>query len=300
MEAWHGGPNRQPSKVWGAGGWLRTDLRGCLAPRARLSGVPGLLGLIFVLCFELVGCRPARAPGLTGGQSPSPSAQQPLGPIADAAQTDCPQERPYTGVSALPPNTSYLRDSANQTRCVASVPGFLTGTMGPALALDESQFRSMPSPNYRSRGGVPISGIVVHHTAGGFEPSIAQLRSANAACPGRELCPRVSAHVIVSRQGEVVRLVPDDMAAFHAVQANSSTLGLEIEATQDQKGLEPAQEKALVGVILFWLRKHRLDASQLSTHRSHVPTLCPSFIWPDEGIFGRWKLALGSLARSVP
>lgn len=294
MEARHGGPNRQPSKVWGAGGELRADLRRCLAPRApraRLCGVPGLLGLIFVLCFELVGCRPARAPGLTGGQSPSPSAQQPLGPMADAAQTDCPQERPYTGVSALPPNTSYLRDGANQARCVASVPGFLTGTMGPALPLDESQFRSMPSPNYRSRGGVPISGIVVHHTAGSFEPSIAQLRSASA---------QVSAHVIVSRQGEVVRLVPDDMAAFHAVQANSSTLGLEIEATQDQKGLEPAQEKALVGVILFWLRKHGLDASQLSTHRSHVPTLCPSFIWPDEGIFARWKLALGSLARSVP
>lgn len=247
-----------------------------------------LTGLALALGLSAA-CRPARAPAVSGGQGPDKGTNQPLGPLSDSSAKPCVQQQPYNGVGALRPDASYAAEGGYRFPCTAAVPGFLTGGMEGLRPLDESIIESLPSPNYGSRNGTPISGIVVHNTAEGtFSGAISHLRNPSA---------QVSAHMIVSRQGQIVRLVPDDMSAFHAVQANRSTLGVEIEATAKARSLEPAQERALASLLLHWLIKHRLSASQIQTHRSVVPTLCPGFVWPTESDFAVWQNAIGGLLK---
>lgn len=274
-----------------------------------LMAGPMLLAAGLALAHVVVGCKPARTPALI---SSGPKADAGAGggeggpaPLADARPGGCAVSS-YQGVNALPANAAYLQGTGGQSgsqtsACVAAVPGLLSGSIQDVPMITERMFLSMPSPNANSRNGQPISGIVVHHTYGGFAGAVATLRNPNPPCPRNgDPCPSpVSAHLVVSRTGQIARLVPDELSAFHAVQVNRSTLGVEIEATEQARGLTPAQERALLAIMFFWFKKHRLGPQQITTHRTHVPTECPSFIWPSETIFSSWRDGVGVLSRRL-
>jgi N-acetylmuramoyl-L-alanine amidase len=155
----------------------------------------------------------------------------------------------------------------------------LSGTITDVPEFSESMAISQLSPNYSSRDGARISQIVVHHTNGTVESAVSTLRSPAA---------RVSAHLLVSREGKVVRLVSDEMKAWHAVDANRTALGVEIEALEQAKGLTQPQERILLSVLRYWSKRHSIPLEMIMGHRSVVATLCPSWIWPKDADLTAW------------
>jgi N-acetylmuramoyl-L-alanine amidase len=96
------------------------------------------------------------------------------------------------------------------------------------LSDDELVHREVLSPNCNDRKS-PISMAVIHYT---------EMASQNAAI--ERLCDpaaQVSAHYIISRTGEVVRLVPEAKRAWHAgrsswrgiTDVNSASIGIELD-----------------------------------------------------------------------
>lgn len=70
----------------------------------------------------------------------------------------------------------------------------------------------LASPNHSPRNGATIDLIVMHATAGPFRSSLDWLRNPQPSAPDA----RVSAHYLIGIAGDVVQLVTDDMAAWHA------------------------------------------------------------------------------------
>jgi N-acetylmuramoyl-L-alanine amidase len=123
----------------------------------------------------------------------------------------------------------------------------------------------MPSPNFgERRGGAKPSLIVLHYTG---MPSCAEAR-ARLCDPAFE----VSAHWLLSEQGQAEALVPEPMRAWHAgaggwggrVDINSHSIGIELANTGSQPFPEPqmaALELLLTDVMTRWaIPAHRIIA----------------------------------------
>lgn len=119
--------------------------------------------------------------------------------------------------------------------------------------------RSVPSPNHSVRKGKVLKGVVLHATAdggpGGEAGSLSWMRNPAA---------KVSAHLLVHRDGLVTRLVPDERRAWHAGvsewrgsrDVNSITLGIEIANRND--GKEPfteSQYRILARIAAHYIRQ---------------------------------------------
>lgn len=152
----------------------------------------------------------------------------------------------------------------------------------PQVITDLSSHRS-------SRGGAKIVAIVIHSTAG--KDSRGWLKKN----------PRgVSAHVLIRKDGTVIRLVPDNEAAHHAGFArlivrgraidrtttpdpNRVTLGLELENLNDGRDPYPeAQLEALGWQLAEWVTRH--PAARLVLHReidTQGKTDPAGLTWPD-------------------
>jgi len=92
------------------------------------------------------------------------------------------------------------------------------------------------SPNHGDRLGAAIDTIILHHTGGGLMGALRWLCSPEA---------KVSAHYVISRAGEVFRLVDDYRAAWHAGRSswiydghqaagreiNRRSIGIELEGS---------------------------------------------------------------------
>ncbi len=153
---------------------------------------------------------------------------------------------------------------------------------GPPPAQD------LPSPNFQSRGSASIQGIVLHHTNGNFQSALTTLRDGNRKA---QQGGRVSAHVLIGRDGKMARLVDDSKAAWHALQMNPTTLGVELEGESKHasQGLASEQEKILLQQLRFWMKKYNIPLDKITNHRDHVATECPSFHWATKEVFLKWR-----------
>ncbi len=117
-----------------------------------------------------------------------------------------------------------------------------------------------PSPNFTERrGGVRPDMVVLHYTG---------MESARAAAD--RLCDpkaEVSAHYLIAEDGQVLRLVPEEMRAWHAGAAswggiedvNSRSIGIELANPGHHLGYPPfpepqmaALERLLAAVMERW------------------------------------------------
>jgi N-acetyl-anhydromuramyl-L-alanine amidase AmpD len=105
------------------------------------------------------------------------------------------------------------------------------------------------SPNCEGRGGKDVIGIILHFTAGGdSEGTVRWFMNPDA---------NVSAHYVVSRSGKIIRMVREEMSAWHAGSSttvpklngvkglNQKTIGIEI---CNWGWLLKAEERAIVTV----------------------------------------------------
>jgi N-acetylmuramoyl-L-alanine amidase len=158
-----------------------------------------------------------------------------------------------------------------------------------------------PSPNFgERRGGARPQLIVLHYTA---MPTCAEAH-ARLCDPQSE----VSAHWLISEQGQAAQLVDEKMRAWHAGagawgaagDVNSCSIGIELANTGDMPFPEPqmaALEKLLAAIMDRWeIRPERVIAhSDMAPGRKRDPgarldwrrlALGGLSIWPDADIQG--------------
>jgi len=152
----------------------------------------------------------------------------------------------------------------------------------PRILAPEEQ---RPSPNRRGPRRMPIDLIVLHATAGAFEGAISWLCKADRQNP-------TSAHLVVAKDGRIVRLVNDEDEAWHAGNSiwqgrgalNQRSIGIEIE--NSNTGADPYPEVQLETVLSLCARdcrRYGLNAGNVVGHAHVAPqrkTDPAGFPWP--------------------
>ena len=137
-----------------------------------------------------------------------------------------------------------------------------------------SEYIERPSPNHDERSR-PISMIVLHYT---------DMLSAEEAI--ERLCDPeagVSAHYLVTKTGEVVRMVPEERRAWHAgrsywrglTNVNDDSIGIELDNPGHSNGYEPfpdAQIEALIRLVADIKERHHITRGNVVGHSDVAPS----------------------------
>jgi len=124
-----------------------------------------------------------------------------------------------------------------------------------------------PSPNHSGNQG-PKTGVVVHHwDKKEKRPSL--LGTVGWLC---NPASRVSAHYVVSAM-TIYQLVDENMTAWHSLQANPFTIGIEVDPN-----IPGATYDTLIELVRDICARHRLSPATIQPHRFYVNTECPGDI----------------------
>lgn len=138
---------------------------------------------------------------------------------------------------------------------------------------DELVHREAPSPNWDERA-LPVTMAVLHYTEmPSAEASLARLTNADA---------KVSAHYLISEEGEVVRLVAEDKRAWHAGASywrglrdiNSASIGIELQHPGHALGyreFDDRQFEALVPLLHRIVQTHDIPRANIVGHSDVAP-----------------------------
>lgn len=152
-----------------------------------------------------------------------------------------------------------------------------------------SEAIQLPSPNCDERpDSEDICGIVIHNISlppgefgGGWIADLFLNRlDPNAHPYFRDIADiKVSAHLLIRRNGEVVQFVPFQQRAWHAgascwgtrERCNDFTIGIEVEGSDDHD-FEPVQYQQLARVIQALIAAYPdVDASRITGHEHIAP-----------------------------
>lgn len=151
---------------------------------------------------------------------------------------------------------------------------------------DELVHREQPSPNHDERA-LPVTMAVIHYT---------EMESAAAALERlSDPAAKVSAHYLISRDGEVTRLVPEERRAWHAGlsywrgirDVNSASIGIELDHPGHKYGYGPfpdAQFEALVPLLARMVKAHAIPRANVVGHSDVAPArkIDPGELFPWE------------------
>lgn len=116
-----------------------------------------------------------------------------------------------------------------------------------------------------------VTGIIIHATGGPFcergKVAFSPAGTTESIKRFFERSSAVSIHYIIGPDGEVAKSVPEDEVAFHAVDHNDSSVGIELINSGD--GVEPYPEKqiaALRELVAGVQKRWRIPASEVKGH----------------------------------
>jgi LysM repeat protein len=144
------------------------------------------------------------------------------------------------------------------------------GTSEPITKPTIKQF--IESPNYSSRAGANINTIVVHYTTAISVFSTIEWFKNPAS--------QVSAHYIIDKNGDIYQMVKDTDKAWHAVQANHTSIGIEHVAKAGDL-LTQAQEKSSIHLIKWLMAEYKIPKENIKAHKQVLETSCPGNIFGD-------------------
>ncbi|MEE1877445.1 N-acetylmuramoyl-L-alanine amidase [Altererythrobacter litoralis] len=138
---------------------------------------------------------------------------------------------------------------------------------------DELVHRERLSPNFNDRA-LPISMVVLHYT---------EMKPVETALD--RLCDpeaQVSAHYLISEEGEVTRLVPEEKRAWHAgasfwrghKDVNSASIGIELDHPGHALGYRPFAEEqidALIPLLHRIQRQYDIPRANVLGHSDVAP-----------------------------
>ena len=161
--------------------------------------------------------------------------------------------------------------------------------------MDELVHRTVPSPNWNERAE-PISMVVLHYT---------EMQSADAAL--QRMCDpatEVSAHYLITEEGEVVSLVPEDKRAWHAgvsywrghTDVNGKSIGIELDHPGHALGyreFSQPQFEALVPLLARIVRTYDIPRANVVGHSDVAPArkIDPGELFPWDRL-AEYKLCL--------
>ena len=161
--------------------------------------------------------------------------------------------------------------------------------------MDELVHREAPSPNWNERAE-PISMVVLHYT---------EMESAAAAL--ERMCDptaEVSAHYLITEEGEVVRLVAEEKRAWHAgvsywrghTDVNGKSIGSELDHPGHALGyreFSEAQFEALVPLLARIVRTYDIPRANVVGHSDVAPArkIDPGELFPWDRL-AEYKLCL--------
>ena len=138
---------------------------------------------------------------------------------------------------------------------------------------DELVHRERPSPNWDERK-LPIEMVVLHYTEmKPVETALDRLTDPEA---------KVSAHYLITEEGEVVRLVDESKRAWHAGQSywrghrdvNSASIGIELDNPGHALGYRAfpeAQIDALVPLLHRIVKRYDIPRANVVGHSDVAP-----------------------------
>jgi hypothetical protein len=137
------------------------------------------------------------------------------------------------------------------------------------------------SPNQSARGST-LSHLILHNTSGSFSSAVSWLCNPQA---------QASAHLVISRRGQTAQLVQFSKKAWHAGNSryNANSIGIEIEATDKQRGMTLEQEKKVIQWVRYLMGKYEIPLDNVIIHRWVRNTDCPVFIWETDEQFKEWR-----------
>jgi|GEM_PF-6081676 len=116
-------------------------------------------------------------------------------------------------------------------------------------ALTLPPLKHVPSPNFSSRNGRKVDLIVLHDCEGSYAGSINWFAQKTS---------QVSAHLVLREDGgEVTQMVDFANKAWHAVDFNSRSIGVEM-AGFAAKGFEAREWQEAADIVAFLLHKYGL------------------------------------------
>lgn len=134
--------------------------------------------------------------------------------------------------------------------------------------------RSYQTSHYSSRGGATIDTIVIHYTTSrNIEGTIQHFMSGT---------PQVSAHYIVGQDGELVQMVDEAHAAWHATVMNARSIGIEHVAEAGDKITE-AQEATSAALIRWLADEYFIPHANIIPHVAVKSTSCPGDLFAAYG-----------------
>jgi N-acetylmuramoyl-L-alanine amidase len=138
---------------------------------------------------------------------------------------------------------------------------------------DELVHREQLSPNYNERS-LPITMVVLHYTEmKPVETALERLCDPEAS---------VSAHYLITEEGEVVRLVPEEFRAWHAgasywrghKDVNSASIGIELDHPGHLLGYREfaeAQIDALIPLLHRIVQQYDIPRANVVAHSDVAP-----------------------------
>ena len=153
--------------------------------------------------------------------------------------------------------------------------------------------RNYHSPNHRSRNGDLIQCLVLHYTELPLSETLERFTQDNH--------PEVSAHYVISKQGEIFQIVDESRAAYHAGVSywngihnlNNFSMGIELEnlGSETFTTVQIAQTIALCQDMIqrYDIKPHNIVGhSDIACSRKRDPG--PLFPWPQlaEAGVGLW------------
>lgn len=135
----------------------------------------------------------------------------------------------------------------------------------------------VPSPHFSSRRGRKIDRIVLHYTTSrNVEGSLAWWQKTDI--PDNY---KVSAHYAIGRNGDLYQAVKDENKAWHAMNANGSSIGIEFAAAPGDP-MTPEQEATAAQLIRWLVATYSIPWENINGHR-YTPgagsTDCPSHLF---------------------
>ena len=165
-----------------------------------------------------------------------------------------------------------------------------------------SEIIETPSPNFDERA-LPVSMIVLHYTG------MQDAASAIAWLANPE--SKVSAHYVVTEDGQIVRMVQEDKRAWHAgrshwrgvTDVNSASIGIEIVNPGHEFGYRPFPDEqigALIPLMQEIKERHGVTRGNIVGHSDIAPARKqdPGELFP-WGKLARLRLALPRPAKNL-
>lgn len=159
-----------------------------------------------------------------------------------------------------------------------------------------------PSPNFDDRS-LPITMLVLHYTGMPDAASAIQWLANPAS--------KVSAHYVVTEDGQIVRMVDEAKRAWHAGRShwrgindiNSASIGIEIVNPGHEWGYRPfpdAQIDALIPLVNDIMTRHRITRGNVVGHSDVAPArkIDPGELFPWAKL-ARLRLALPRPTRNL-